>query len=105
MQRVIGPKTATPRLTKRIVDALAAEPRRRLRCAANLPDNCNHDRRHTFASIAVAGGVSPFIVGNVLGHTQARTTESQAPLHAPPAQQVADRIAAELSEWSSERKD
>jgi integrase len=72
----------------------------RLRSAADLPDVRIHDLRHTFASIAVADGASLFIVGKVLGHTQARTTERYAHLHASPAQQVADRVAAQLGEWS-----
>jgi hypothetical protein len=55
-----------------------------------------HDLRHSFASFAVADGHSLFMVGKVLGHKQARTTEGYAHLSADPVIAVADRIAARI---------
>lgn len=52
-----------------------------------------HDLRHSFASIAVAGGDSLFLVGKVLGHRQARTTEVYAHLSDDPVKATADRTA------------
>ena len=40
-----------------------------------------HDLRHGFASMAVADGNSLYLVGKVLGHTQASTTQRYAHLH------------------------
>ncbi len=56
-----------------------------------------HDLRHSFASFAIADGASLFMVGKVLGHKQARTTEIYAHLSDDPLKQVANRAAARLS--------
>jgi integrase len=45
-----------------------------------LTDVRLHDLRHSFASFAIADGASLFMVGKVLGHRQARTTEIYAHL-------------------------
>jgi integrase len=47
----------------------------RIKLTAHLPDVRLHDLRHSFASVAVAGGDSLYLVGKVLGHAQSRTTE------------------------------
>lgn len=57
-----------------------------------------HDLRHSFASFAIADGASLFMVGKVLGHKQARTTEIYAHLSDDPLKQVANRTAARLSQ-------
>lgn len=56
-----------------------------------------HDLRHSFASFAIADGASLFIVGKVLGHKQARTTEIYAHLSDDPLKQVANRTANRLT--------
>jgi integrase len=50
-----------------------------------------HDLRHSFASFAVADGASLFLVGKLLGHASARTTERYAHLSGDPLQ---DAVAA-----------
>jgi integrase len=65
----------------------------RIRSAAVLPDVRIHDLRHSFASIAVSGGDSLYLVGKVLGHRQARTTERYAHLRDDPLRAVANRTA------------
>lgn len=57
-----------------------------------------HDLRHSFASVAVSGGESLYIVGKILGHRQARTTEVYAHLAPDPVQAAADRAARKISE-------
>lgn len=57
-----------------------------------------HDLRHSFASFAIADGASLFLVGKVLGHKQARTTEIYAHLSDDPLKQVANRAASRLEE-------
>jgi len=59
-----------------------------------------HDLRHSFASFAVEAGASLFLVGKVLGHRQAATTERYAHLRDDPlkalSNSTADRIAAAM---------
>ncbi|MFG1295579.1 tyrosine-type recombinase/integrase [Xanthobacter variabilis] len=66
--------------------------------APNLSDVRIHDLRHSFASFAVMDGASLFLVGKVLGHKQARTTEVYAHLRDDPLQAVAARTAARIAE-------
>ena len=63
-----------------------------------LADVRLHDLRHSFASFAIADGASLFMVGKVLGHKQARTTEIYAHLSDDPIKQVANRTADRLSQ-------
>ena len=49
----------------------------RIRDRAKLARLRIHDLRHSFASFAVADGHTLFMVGKVLGHKQARTTEGR----------------------------
>jgi len=56
-----------------------------------------HDLRHGFASVAVADGGSLYLVGKVLGHMQASTTERYAHLYLDPVQAVADRTARKIA--------
>ncbi len=72
------------------------KPWQRVRALAGLPDLRIHDLRHAFASAAVAAGDSLFIVGKLLGHRQASTTERYAHLAPDPAKAVADRTAERL---------
>jgi integrase len=65
---------------------------------ANLPGVRIHDLRHSFASVAVSGGESLYIVGKILGHRQARTTEVYAHLAPDPVQAAADRAARKIAE-------
>jgi len=57
-----------------------------------------HDLRHSFASVAVSAGESLYIVGKILGHRQARTTEIYAHLAPDPVQAAADRAARKIAE-------
>jgi integrase len=69
----------------------------RVRLQAGLPALRLHDLRHSFASFAVADGNTLFMVGKVLGHKQARTTEVYAHLTDDPLRAVADRTAARIA--------
>ena len=53
-----------------------------------------YDLRHTFASIGAGGGLSLPIIGRLLGHTQARTTQRYAHLADDPLREATDRIGA-----------
>ena len=66
-------------------------------CAeANLPGLRIHDLRHSFASFAVANGASLFLVGKLLGHASARTTERYAHLSGDPLQDAVTSIGREI---------
>ncbi|WGD32033.1 site-specific integrase [Ancylobacter sp. WKF20] len=56
-----------------------------------------HDLRHSFASFAVADGEALFLVGKVLGHKRATTTEGYAHLRDDPIKAVSDRTAARIA--------
>ena len=68
-----------------------------LELLAGLQDVRLHDLRHSFASTAVAAGDSLFIVGKLLGHRQAATTERYSHLAPDPAKATADRTAGAIA--------
>ena len=70
----------------------------RIRERAGLGDVRLHDLRHSFASVAVAGGDSLYLVGKVLGHRHARTTEIYAHVHDDPLLAVADRTSRQIAD-------
>jgi integrase len=69
----------------------------RIRSLAGLPDVRLHDLRHAYASIAVLGGHSLFMVGKMLGHRHASTTQRYAHLAADPVRAAADKTADQIS--------
>jgi integrase len=73
------------------------KPWQRIRAGAALNDVRIHDLRHSFASIAVSGGASLYLVGKVLGHRQSRTTERYAHLKDDPLRAVADRTSERIA--------
>ena len=56
-----------------------------------------HDLRHAFASMMVNSGASLPIVGKILGHTQATTTQRYAHLEQNPAHKAAEEAAAKIA--------
>ena len=73
---------------------------RRVRKRATLEDVRLHDLRHSFASVGAAAGLSLPLIGGLLGHRQASTTQRYAHLADDPlrsaSELVASRIAAAL---------
>jgi integrase len=51
-----------------------------------------YDLRHTFASVAVGGGLNLPIIGKLLGHTQVRTTQRYAHIADDPLKEAADKV-------------
>jgi integrase len=74
---------------------------RRIRKRASIADCRLHDLRHSFASVAAAGGLSLPIIGALLGHTHAATTARYTHLSSDPLQQastmIGQRIAAAMA--------
>lgn len=68
-----------------------------VRRRAKIPDVRLHDLRHSFASIAVSNGQTLPIVGALLGHTQAQTTQRYAHLMADPLRAASEATAATIA--------
>ena len=56
-----------------------------------------HDLRHTFASLGVGSSLGLPLVGKLLGHTQARTTQRYAHLDADPLHKAANIIGSQIA--------
>jgi len=72
-------------------------PWRAIRKAAGLEDVRLHDLRHSFASIAASGGMGLPIIGKMLGHTQAQTTQRYAHLASDPVKAAAATVAGKIA--------
>lgn len=85
------------------------KPWSRIRAKAGLDDVRIHDLRHSFASMAVAGGLSLPVIGALLGHTQPATTARYAHLADDPLKRAANltgaRIAAAMKQGVQVRKE
>jgi integrase len=68
-----------------------------IRRHAALPDLRLHDLRHSFASIAIADGISLVVIGKLLGHALAETTERYAHLADEAIADAAKRISGSLA--------
>ena len=73
------------------------KPWMRIRARAGLDDVRLHDLRHSFASVAVAGGLSLPLIGALLGHTQPQTTARYAHLAADPLRQATDLVGRRIA--------
>jgi integrase len=56
-----------------------------------------HDLRHTYASFGAGGGFGLPIIGRLLGHTQASTTQRYAHLDADPLRRASDAIGGRIA--------
>jgi site-specific recombinase XerD len=67
-----------------------------VRKAALLNDVRIHDMRHSFASVAVAGGLTLPLIGGLLGHRQPQTTARYAHLAADPLKAAAELVGSRI---------
>jgi integrase len=72
-----------------------------IRKKAGAPDVRIHDLRHTFASHLVSSGLSLSIVGKLLGHTQASTTQRYAHLADAPLREAAELLGNKMKALSN----
>ena len=68
-----------------------------IRARAGFNDLRIHDLRHSFASIAVANGMSLPMIGKLLGHSQPQTTARYAHLADDPMKHAADQIGSKIN--------
>jgi integrase len=80
---------------KRLADLKG--PWHRIRNAAELPDMRLHDLRHSFASVGAAAGLSLPMIGKMLGHKQAATTQRYAHLASDPVKQAVETVAGTIA--------
>lgn len=69
-----------------------------VRSVAGLADVRPHDLRHAFASVAASGGTSLPIIGALLGHSEAKTTQRYAHLADDPLRVAAGQVAGRISD-------
>ncbi|WP_417415850.1 tyrosine-type recombinase/integrase [Hoeflea sp.] len=72
------------------------KPWEAIRERAGLENVRIHDLRHSFASIAVASGMSLPMIGKLLGHSQPQTTARYAHLADDPMKLAADQIGRQI---------
>jgi integrase len=73
------------------------KPWRAVRKRAELNGVRLHDLRHTHASIGAGAGLGLPIIGKLLGHTKASTTQRYAHLDTDPLRRASDHIAAQIA--------
>jgi len=74
-----------------------AETENRLVPEVDISDVRIHDLRHCFASMGVSHGMSLPLIGKLLGHSQASTTQRYAHLASSPLQEASQEIAGRLA--------
>ena len=73
------------------------KPWRRIREKARLCDVRLHDMRHSFASVAAGAGHSLIVIGALLGHRQATTTQRYAHLSDDPVRTATEVVGARIA--------
>jgi integrase len=68
------------------------KPWGRIQARAGLSGIRVHDLRHTAASVGISQGMSLPVIGRLLGHSQASTTQRYAHVDAHPALDAANKI-------------
>jgi integrase len=76
------------------IDPKTGQPRELVRFRPTLRI---HDLRHSFASTLASAGVSLFVIGKLLGHTQPGTTARYAHLADSPLREAANKMGKIVS--------
>jgi integrase len=75
----------------------AAAQKKRRRIPEALPSVRIHDLRHTFAATGAGSSLGLPVIGKLLGHSQARTTQRYAHLDADPMHKAANLIGSQIA--------
>lgn len=78
------------------------KPWQRIRQEAGIDGTRIHDLRHTFASYAGANGASLLMIGQMLGHTDPKTTLRYAHLVPDPLKDVNEKVGQTLATLGSQ---
>jgi len=101
----VFPPYQKERKGRRVAEADLESAWRQVRDRAKLTGIRLYDAaRHSFASIAVSGGASLYLVGGLLGHRKATTTQRYAHLSADPLRAVNDAVGQRLAAALEGRK-
>ena len=73
------------------------DPWGKIRSMAGLDDVRIHDLRHSYASVAVSGGMGLPQIGKLLGHSQTQTTHRYAHLADAPVKSAAETVSGEIA--------
>ena len=76
---------------------------RRIREMAGFPTLRIHDLRHTYASLAVQGGTSLYLVQALLGHSSPKMTQRYAHLADDPVASANDQIGQKLADLMAQK--
>lgn len=76
----------------------------RIRKSAALDNVRIHDLRHSFASVGASAGDSLPIIGKLLGHRSAKTTERYMHINDAPVMSAAERISEEIAAHLDDRR-
>jgi integrase len=68
----------------------------RIRARAELADVRLHDLRHSFASMAAAGGMSLYMISKLLSHANQSTTERYAHLLGDPVREASNSVGEQI---------
>jgi integrase len=69
----------------------------RIRTDAGLKGVRLHDLRHSFASVGAGAGMSLWVIGKVLGHTQPKTTARYSHIDRDPLHEAAEQIGSKIA--------
>jgi integrase len=72
------------------------KPWRAIRESAGLDDVRLHDLRHAFGAVAASSGMGLPIIGKMLGHTQAATTQRYAHVASDPVKAAAAAVSSKI---------
>jgi integrase len=75
-----------------------------VRKRAGLPDVTPHTLRHSVGSAAASAGEALLMVGSILGHANARSTQVYAHIAHDPARLAADRAIGPFAEALAAKK-
>jgi integrase len=77
---------------------LEPDPKRKQRRTSRAQPSVRlHDLRHTFASMGAGSSLGLPVIGKLLGHSQARTTQRYAHLDADPLRKAANLIGSQIA--------
>ncbi len=91
--RAAGLVRAAPKPDPKVAD----EGKKRKRSSEAQPSVRLHDLRHTFAATGAGSSLGLPVIGKLLGHSQARTTQRYAHLDADPMHKAANLIGSQIA--------